>query len=234
MKVEGPLLHGRFLRRYQRFLMDVEAAGRTLTVHCPNSGSMEGCLEKDAEVVCSFSGAPGRRWPWTAEWIRLTSGWVGLHTLRANRIVEEALREGRVPGLEGYSRIRPEVPVEGGRRRMDFLLEAPGLPPCYVEVKNATWPSPDGGVGFPDAPTERGLKHLEVLSRKVTDGCRGVMVYLVNRSDGLFFRPAHEKDPAYAQGFLRAAAAGVEILAARAKIEPPEVRFGEVLPVKAG
>jgi len=231
MRIEGPLLRGRFLRRYRRFLMDVEAGGREVTVHCPNSGSMEGCLEEGAEVVCSFSAAPGRRLPWTAEWIRLSSGWVGIHTHRSNRIVEEALREGRVPGLQAYTQIHPEAEVEGGTSRVDFLLNGPNLPPCYVEVKNATWPAPGGGVGFPDAVTERGLKHLGVLSRRVRQGCRGVMVYLVNRSDGHFFRPAREKDPAYARGLLRAAAAGVEILALRAEIAPPFVRLGAPLPV---
>lgn len=231
MKIEGPLLRGGFLRRYRRFLLDVEAGGKTVTIHCPNSGTMEGCLREGAEVLCSFSTARGRRLPWTAEWVRLPSAWVGIHTLRANRVVEEALRQGRVPGLEGYTRVLPEAPVEGGASRVDFLLEGPGLPPCYVEVKNTTWPTPDGGVGFPDAVTERGLKHLGVLSRKVREGCRGVMVYLVNRSDGRFFRPAREKDPAYARGLLQAAAAGVEILAVRARIDPPVVRLGEPLPV---
>lgn len=231
MRVEGPLLRGQFLRRYRRFLMDVEAGGRILTVHCPNSGSMEGCLSEGAEVVCSYSTSPGRRLPWTAEWVRLPAAWVGIHTHRANGVVEEALREGRVPGLEGYTQILREAPVEGGTSRVDFLLGGPGLPPCYVEVKNTTWPAPGGGVGFPDAVTARGLKHLGVLSRKVREGCRGMMVYLVNRTDGGFFRPAWEKDPAYAEGLRRAADSGVEILAVRAEIEPPGVRLGEALPV---
>ncbi len=145
MIVESPIVEGRLIRRYKRFLMDLQLEdGSVLTVHCPNSGSMEGCLEQGARVLASRSDNPKRKLSCTAEWIHLKSGWVGINTHRANRIVEEALRLGRVPSLAGYGNVRPEVPYDGNSR-VDFLLTESGLPPCYVEVKNTTWPSPDGG-----------------------------------------------------------------------------------------
>jgi sugar fermentation stimulation protein A len=227
MRIEGPLLRGALVRRYKRFLMDVKTSdGAVCTVHCPNSGSMEGCLAEGAEVVCSHSPNPGRKLPWTAEWIRLPSGWVGVNTHRANAIVGEALRAGRLPGLEGYTGVRAEVPY-GGDSRVDFLLTAPGLPPAYVEVKNTTWPSPDRGVGFPDAVTERGLKHLRALSRTASEGSRAIVFFLVNREDGSFFRPAREKDPAFAAALRRASRRGVEILAYRTRFRIPEAEVGE-------
>lgn len=221
------------MRRYQRFLMDLRLAdGRVVTVHCPNSGSMEGCLEPDALVVASPAPGAHRRLAWTAEWIRLSSGvWVGLNTLRANRLAEEALRAGTIVELSGWTEVRAEVPY-GRRSRVDFLLERPGRVPCHVEVKNATWPAPDGGIGFPDSVTERGRKHLRELARVARQGGRAALLFLVNRGDGSFVRPAVERDPAYARELVRAARAGVVLLARRVRIAPPTAVVAEAVPIR--
>ncbi len=231
MRVVEPLMRGALVRRYKRFLMDVRTPGGDLwTVHCPNSGSMEGCLAEGAEVVCSRSPNPARKLPWTAEWIRLPGGWVGINTHRTNAIVGEALRAGRIAELSGYAQVRSEVPY-GGDSRVDFLLTSPGRPPAFVEVKNTTWPTPDGGVGFPDSVTERGLKHLRALSRTVRQGGRAIVFFLVNREGGSFFRPASEKDPAFAAALRRAFRGGVEVLAYRTRFRIPEVTVGEAIRV---
>ncbi|MGC8722313.1 MAG: DNA/RNA nuclease SfsA [Acidobacteriota bacterium] len=230
MVVTEPLVEAAFVRRYKRFLMDVRLAdGSLLTVHCPNSGSMEGCLAEGAPVLLTRASNPSRRLAFTAEWIRLPGGWVGINTHRTNHIVHDALRRSLVPELEGYETVRREVPY-GKRSRVDFLLEGPGLPPCYVEVKNTTWPTPDGGIGFPDAVTERGLKHLRELRCVVREGGRSVMLFVVNREGGSFFRAAHEKDPAYARALAAAAKAGVEVLAYRVRFDVPSVVLAETLP----
>jgi len=230
MVVTEPLIAATFVRRYKRFLMDVRLAdGSLLTAHCPNSGSMEGCTAEGAPVLLTRASNPSRRLAFTAEWIRLPGGWVGINTHRTNRIVHDALRLRLVPELEGYETVRAEVPY-GRNSRVDFLLEGPGLPPCYVEVKNTTWPTPDGGVGFPDAVTERGLKHLRELRRVVQEGGRAVMLFVVNREDGSFFRAAHEKDPAYARALAAAAKAGVEVLAYRVRFDVPAVVLSEAIP----
>jgi sugar fermentation stimulation protein A len=232
LKLHEPLLAGRFLRRHRRFFLDLELAdGAALTVHCANTGSMEGCHAPGALVLASAASNPRRKLSHTAEWIRVAGAWVGINTVRANRIVGEALAAGRVPELAAYREVRAEVPLGRGTR-LDFALSGEGLPPCLVEVKNATWPTPDGGIGFPDAVSERGLKHVQALRRAVRGGARGVLLFLVNRDDGGFFRPAFEKDPRYARALVRAAAAGVELLAYRARIAPPEVFLGQRLDVR--
>jgi sugar fermentation stimulation protein A len=228
--IAEPLIEGTLIARYKRFLMDLRLPdGSVVTAHCPNSGSMEGCLLEGAPVLASEARNPERRLKYTAEAIRLPSGWVGINTHRTNLLVGEALRTRAIPELAAYPEVKAEVPY-GRNSRIDFLLTGAGLPPCYVEVKNTTWPTPDGGTGFPDAVTERGLKHLGELRRVVREGCRAVMFYLVNREDGAFFRPAYEKDEVYARALGRAAAAGVEVIVRRTLFDPPEFTVGPVVP----
>jgi len=230
MLVSTPLLSGVLVARYKRFLMDIRVGSDVITVHCPNSGSMEGCLPEGAEVLASPKTGQGKL-PYVAEWIRGTDGWIGINTLRSNTIVGEALRQGRIEELASYRSVKAEVRY-GTNSRVDFLLTQPGLPNCYVEVKNTTWPGSDDALAFPDAVTARGLKHLLELATRVKQGDRAVLLFLANRSHGSFVRACHERDPEYAKGLHRAARAGVEILAYRTRIEPPSVCIGEKLPVR--
>jgi sugar fermentation stimulation protein A len=230
MIVPTPLVSGHLVARYKRFLMDVRVGDEVIVVHCPNSGSMEGCLPAGAEVLVSPKIGQGKL-PYVAEWIRGPDGWIGINTQRSNAIVAEALREGRLPELAAYHTVRPEVPY-GDNSRVDFLLTEPGLPDCYVEVKNTTWPGSDGALAFPDAVTVRGQKHLRELAVRVSKGDRAVLLFLANRPHGTFVRACHERDPAYAKALRRAHRAGVEILAYRARIEPPSVALCERVPVR--
>jgi sugar fermentation stimulation protein A len=233
VELPTPLCAARLVRRRLRFLLDLRSEeGELFTVHCANTGTMEGCLETGALVLASPAANPARRYSHTAELIQLASGaWVGINTLRANQLVGEALRQGSIPELAGYSEIRAEVRY-GRASRADFRLEAAGLPPCLVEVKNATWPTPDGGTGFPDAVTLRGQKHVRELRAARRRGERAVFLFLCNRDDGSFFRPCHEHDRVYALALTRAALAGVEVLAYRVEFSPPLIRIGARLPVE--
>ena len=210
--------------------MDIRVGAEVITVHCPNSGSMEGCLPEGAEVLASPKTGKGKL-PYVAEWIRGADGWIGINTQRSNAIVGEALREGHIAELAGYSNVKPEVRY-GTNSRVDFLLTQPKLPNCYVEVKNATWPGPDGSLAFPDAVTARGQKHLLELAAQVAKGDRAVLLFLANRAHGSFVRACHERDPEYARALVRAVHAGVEVLAYRTRIEPPTVCIAERLPVR--
>jgi len=230
MLVPTPLLSGKLVDRYKRFLMDVRVGRRIVTVHCPNSGSMEGCLPEGAEVLASPKTGEGRL-SHVAEWIRGPDGWIGINTHRSNAIVGEALRQRRITELADYGHVRAEVPY-GERSRVDFLLTEPGLPDCYVEVKNTTWPGADGALAFPDAVTLRGQKHLRELAVRAARGDRAVLLFLANRAHGHFVRACHERDPAYAEALALAQRKGVEILAYRTRIAPPQVRLGERLPVR--
>jgi sugar fermentation stimulation protein A len=230
MIVPTPLLAGTLVARYKRFLMDVRVGKQVITVHCPNSGSMEGCLPPDAQVLATPKTGQGKL-PYVAEWIRGDDGWIGINTLRSNAIVGEALRAGRIPELAAYRTVKPEVRY-GENSRIDFLLRQSGLPDCYVEVKNTTWPGSDGSLAFPDAVTARGQKHLRELAARVAAGDRAVLMFLANRPHGSFVRACHERDPAYAEALVAAHRAGVDILAYRTRIEPPQVTLAERVPVR--
>jgi sugar fermentation stimulation protein A len=230
MLVATPLLSGILVARYKRFLMDLRVGSDIVTVHCPNSGSMEGCLPAGAEVLASPKTGQGKL-PYVAEWIRASDGWIGINTIRSNAIVAEALREQRITELARYRTVKAEVRY-GASSRVDFFLKEPGLPDCYLEVKNTTWPGEDGSLAFPDAVTLRGRKHLQELAERVRQGDRAVLLFLANRTHGHFVRACHERDPAYASALVQAARAGVEIIAYRTRIEPPSVCIGEALPVR--
>lgn len=229
MKFPHPLIPGRLLRRYQRFLADVELAdGCQVTVHCPNSGSMRGCADAGSPVLLSRSDNPGRRLPFTWELVQVAGDWVGINTGLPNRLVREGIETGIVSELQGYGRIRAEVGYGQERSRIDLLLEEPGS--CYVEVKNVTMVA-EGLALFPDAVTERGQKHLRELTSLVRSGVRAVNFFVVPRHDVAAVAPARTIDPAYGRLLAEAAAAGVELLAYRARVSPTEVVLSQRLPV---
>ena len=231
MEFESPLQDGRLIRRYKRFMADVELAdGEVVTAHCPNSGSMATCKEPGQPVCIQPADSPQRKLKYTWELYHSGASWVGINTHRSNAIVAEAVAEDAVPELTGYERARREVKY-GQNSRIDLLLESDARPPAYVEVKNATLLAEDGAVRFPDAVTERGRKHLDELADMVAAGSRAVMFFLVNRADGEGFGPADRIDPAYGQLLREVAEAGVEVLAYRTAITPAGMTVAEPVPI---
>jgi len=229
-------LEGRLLGRYKRFLADVELkSGEVVTVHCPNPGRMRGTDTPGARVRCSTSDNPKRKLAHTLEMIRVGRVWVGLHTLRANQLAARALTAGAVEGLEGYAEVESEVKVDpeiGVGSRLDFRLT--GHPrrrsACWVEVKSVTMAEAQLGL-FPDAVTERGRKHLEVLAALKRAGERAVLLYVVQRGDCERVSPADAIDPAYGETLRRVAREGVEIVAVRARVTARRIGLEGALPV---
>jgi sugar fermentation stimulation protein A len=229
MQLPDPLYNGRLIRRYQRFLADVELDdGTSVTAHCPNSGSMKGCAAPGSPVLLSIAGNPKRRLKYTWELVQVNGEWVGINTGLPNRFVREGIEQGVIAELQGYPAIRPEVKY-GGNSRIDLLLSAPsGL--CYVEVKNVTLV--EGSMAlFPDAITTRGQKHLRELMEMVRLGHRGVIFFVVQRSDGESLAPADAIDAEYGRLLRLAAASGVEVLAYRAAVTPREIAITRRMPV---
>ncbi len=226
---------GRFVRRYKRFFADVELAdGRVITAHCPNPGSMLGFRRSGAAVRCSESDDPRRKLRHTLEMMRAGRIWVGLHTGRANAVVERVLAANALPALAGYARVEREVRVgnAAGRSRLDFRLSRRGSSrrDAYLEVKSVTL-ARDGAALFPDSVTERGLRHLEVLETLRRGGARAILLFLVQRADCARVSPADEIDPAYGEALRRALRAGVEALALGARVSARAIRVERTLPV---
>ncbi|MFP4559834.1 MAG: DNA/RNA nuclease SfsA [Thiohalorhabdus sp.] len=234
MRFEQPLLEGTLIRRYKRFLADVELAdGSVVTAHCANSGSMATCKEPGRPVMLLPADSPKRKLKYTWELYHSGGSWVGVNTHRPNALVAEAIAAGEVPELAGYASQRREVKY-GRNSRIDILLEDPDKGPCHVEVKNCTLLAPDGAVRFPDAVTERGRKHLDELMELAAGGGRAVMFFLVNRADGEGFGPADHIDPAYGERLREAAEAGVELLAYRTRIAPEGIELAAAEPIDLG
>lgn len=227
MKFEQPLIPGRLIKRYKRFLADVQLAdGQVVTAHCTNSGSMKSCLEPGAPVLLSKATDPKRKTQYTWEQIQIDGHWVGINTMHPNYIVWEALKNNTISGLTGYDDIAREVTVNDSR--LDIVARN-AHETAYIEVKNVTYK--DGIYArFPDAVTTRGLKHLHNLIRIKAAGCRAVMVYVVQRGDVSVFTPAFDIDPKYAEALKEAYRLGVEIFPVRCSISPEEIEVETIIP----
>ena len=228
------LYEGRLIKRYKRFLADIDLGGEVVTAHCPNPGAMTGLKDPGLRVWLSRSPDPKRKLPYTLELVETEGGLVGIHTGRPNAIVAEAIAAGRIPDLAGYETLRREVKY-GVNSRIDMLLESPGRPPCYVEVKNVHLVRPDGpnpgAHEFPDSVTARGAKHLDELSAMVAAGHRAVMLFCIQRMDGDRLTLARDIDPTYGLAFDRARAAGVEALAWECAVTLERVVLNRPVPV---
>lgn len=221
------LIRGTLVQRYKRFLADVRLpSGEIVTAHCTNTGSMLGCKEPGSTVYLSLSPNKGRKLAYTWEIIQIDRIWIGINTLHPNRLVAEAIEAGRIPELRGYEVVRREVKVSA-HSRLDLCLEGQSGC-CYVEVKNVTV-SFAGAAAFPDAVSERATKHLKELIRLKHKRHRAAIVFVIQRGDCKYFRPADEIDPEYGRWLRKAAKAGVEILPYVAKVTPKGILLGDKL-----
>ncbi|WP_338488314.1 DNA/RNA nuclease SfsA [Pseudomonas trivialis] len=236
MRFYPPLEEARLIRRYKRFLTDIETVtGELLTIHCPNTGSMLNCMVEGGQVWFSRSDDPKRKLPGTWEIAETPQGRLAcVNTARANQLVEEALRDGVISELNGFTALKREVPYGQEKSRIDFRLEyQEGA--AYVEVKSVTLGFDGSAVAaFPDAVTQRGAKHLRELAHLARSGVRAVQLYCVNLSGIEAVRPAVEIDAGYAGALREAKAAGVEVLAYGVRVTHEEIVVDRRLQVLLG
>jgi sugar fermentation stimulation protein A len=234
MRFDPPLEQGRLLRRYKRFLADIETAtGELLTIHCPNTGSMFNCMVEGGAVWFSRNNDPKRKLRGTWELSETPQGRLAcVNTGRANGLVERALHRGLISELAGFDRLKREVAYGQENSRIDFRLDyAAG--PAFVEVKSVTLGFADSAVAaFPDAVTLRGAKHLRELTTLARQGVRAVQLYCVNLSGIEAVRAAAEIDPGYAAALRTAVAAGVEVLAYGVELSPEGLHINRRLEVQ--
>ena len=230
MRISQPILRGRLLRRYKRFLADIELeGGEVIVAHCPNTGSLLGCKVENAPAILRDSENPERKLRYTWQTIEIDGAWVNVDTSLPNAVVAEAIGAGDIAELTGYPGLKREVKY-GKNSRIDILLEREGER-CYVEVKSTTLAA-DGVARFPDAVTARGLKHLNELEAQVAAGDRAVIFFLVSRGDVESFAPADDIDSEYGAALRRVVQNGVEALAYSTFVEPSSIEVAERLPIR--
>lgn len=235
MRFPAPLIPATLIRRYKRFLADVVLdGGETATVHVANPGAMTGLAAPGSRVWLSRSPDGKRKLPLSWELVEADFGrgseLVGVNTGHPNRLAAEAIAAGLIPELAGYGSARREVKY-GRNSRIDFLLEAAGRPPCYVEIKNVHLMREAGLAEFPDCVTARGARHLDELAAMVQGGARAVMLFLIQISSASCFALARDIDPAYAARFDRACGSGVEALAYRCAVSADGLEVASRVPM---
>jgi sugar fermentation stimulation protein A len=230
MRFPAPLLEGRLVRRYKRFLADVDlATGERVTAHCANPGAMLGLMDPGNRVLLSRSDNPKRKLGYSWEFVETPAGggppqWIGVNTSRPNALVAEALAAGRLAPLAGYAEVRPEVNYGRGSR-IDFLFQGEGRPPCYLEVKNCHFMRRPGLAEFPDCVAARSARHMGELAAMTAAGARAVLIYVIQMQADRF-AVARDIDPAYGAAARAARAAGVETYAYACRVTAEGIAIG--------
>lgn len=222
------LYPGKLLKRYKRFLADIELdSGEVITAHCPNTGPMTGVCHIGGRVMVSHNPNPKRKLAYTWELSEVNDTvptWVGTNTALPNRVIKSFLEARLLPELGNYDKIRSEVKYgSDGKSRIDFLLEGADNPPIYIEVKNTTWAKETLAL-FPDTVTTRGQKHLREMTNLLPTA-RAVMLYFINRGDCTSFSPGDDADPTYGKLLREAIAQGLEVLPCRFEITPHQIQY---------
>ncbi|HWU61796.1 MAG TPA: DNA/RNA nuclease SfsA [Ensifer sp.] len=231
MQFDPPLVEGRLISRYKRFLFDAELEdGTVITGNCPNTGSMLGLTTPGSRIFMSTHDKPGRKYRHQFEMIEADGTLVGVNTGMPNCIAEEAILARLIPSLGDYPVLVREKRY-GVNSRIDILLSGEGLPTAYVEVKNVHFSRVPGLAEFPDTKTERGAKHLAELGDMAEAGHRAVMLYVIQRGDCSSFRICGDLDPAYATAFERARARGVEAYALDCAVSQSQITAKCLIPV---
>ena len=234
MKFEHKLIKGTLIKRYKRFLADVQLEnGGIVTAHCANSGSMMGLKDAGNMVWLSPATNPKAKLDYKWEMVEVAGTLVGINTAHPNRLVQDAITDGTISELEGYKNLRREMKY-GQNSRIDIFLSESTLgdDDCYVEVKSVTLSRQQGIAEFPDSVTARGTKHLQELMQMVADGYRAIMVYLIQRDDCTEFRVAADIDPTYADTLKTALENGVEAVCYGCNLSSKEIIVSHRIPIR--
>jgi sugar fermentation stimulation protein A len=233
MKYPQPLIKCKLIKRYKRFLVDIQLMdGQIMTVHCPNSGSMKTCFEAGWDAYISKSSNPKRKLAHTLELVHNGNSFICVNTGMANKLVLEALNNNIIPELDQYTHFKAEVPY-GNSSRIDILAmksnEQAEAEKCYIEIKSVSMVR-NHQYAFPDAVTVRGQKHLDELMLMKEQGHHAVMLFLLMRNDGNQFEAAAEIDPIYAQKLTESHQKGVQILVYQTEISPDNITLTKINP----
>jgi len=223
MKFTKSLIKGKFIKRYKRFFVDIKVDNKTVTAHCPNTGSMMGLLDETNEVFITKNDDPKRKLKYTLEIIKVKKNLVGVNTHFANKIAFHGLSNNLIKEVANNDIIKPEV-FFNKETRFDFLIEK-NKQKIFVEVKNVTLFRDEKIAEFPDAITSRGSKHLKALIEATQKGYKTYLLFLVQIQGVESFKIAKDIDNVYYENYLLAKKAGVNFLAYRCKINSKEIKI---------
>ena len=223
MKFKKKLLQGILIKRYKRFFVDIKYQHRTITAHCPNSGSMMGLLNKGNVVLFSESDNPKRKLKYTLEIVKVGKTLVGINTQLTNKIVLESLNQKKIKSLIKFNNINTEVKFSD-KSRFDFLISN-NKHKCFLEVKNVTLVRTGKIAEFPDAITSRGTKHLNELIIAKKKGFECYILYLIQREDCKFFKIAQDIDEEYKIASSKALKNGIKMLCYDCKLSNEEIKL---------
>lgn len=217
--------HGIFRERPNRFIAHVELDGKLETVHVKNTGRCRELLVPGAKVWCQRSENPARKTKFDLICVEKGPYLINMDSQAPNKAVQEWLLGG---GLGQIRDLRPET--VHGDSRFDFAFQKDGKQ-CYLEVKGVTLE--DGGIcAFPDAPTERGAKHLRGLQRAVAEGCACYALFVIQMRPVLYLHPNDATDPVFGKALREAAAGGVHVLAVDCQVTPNSMTVGQTVEVR--
>ena len=223
MKFKERLLQGILIKRYKRFFVDIKYQNKTITAHCPNTGSMMGLLQSGNVVWFTQSNDPKRKLKYTLQMISINEKLVGINTQLTNKIVLEALEKKKIKSLINFTNIKSEAKFSDNTR-FDFLISNK-KEKCFLEVKNVTLVRQNNIAEFPDAITSRGTKHLRELINAKKKGYKSCMLYLIQREDCKSLKIAEDIDVEYKNTFDTALKSGVKILCYDCKLNNEEIRI---------
>ena len=215
------LIPVKFEKRYKRFFADVKKNSKILIAHCPNSGSMLGLLKKGNKSWISKSDNIKRKLKYTLEIINDGKSNVGVNTLIANKIIEEALLKGKIIEFKKIRKLKREV-VYSNDTRFDFELTINNRK-VFLEVKNVTLSREQGIAEFPDSVTSRGLKHIKKLELSMKHGYDAVVIFLIQREDCNFFKIAKDIDHKYYEAYNKNKKKGVKFIAYSCKVNSKKI-----------
>ena len=210
MNFENKLIPGQFIKRYKRFFVDVKIKDKTITAHCPNTGSMYGLLKKGNKVWVTKSDNPNRKLKYTLQIIEDKKSKVGVNTHLTNKIVHHALENNLIREFDKKIQVKPETKF-GTNTRFDFLITQKKFK-AFIEVKNVTLSRIKNLAEFPDAITSRGLKHINELLKASNMGYKIFILYLIQRDDCKLFKIAEDVDPEYSNSLIKAVKKKLNIL----------------------
>ena len=230
MNFENKLIAGRLIKRYKRFFVDVKIKNKTITAHCPNTGSMYGLLQKGNKVWVTKSDNPNRKLKYTLQIIEDKKSKVGVNTHLTNKIVYHALKNNLINEFDKKIQVKPETKF-GTNTRFDFLITQKKFK-AFIEVKNVTLSRIKNLAEFPDAVTSRGLKHINELLKASNMGYKIFILYLIQRNDCKLFKIAEDVDPEYSNSLIKAAKKKLNILCYDCKFSSKGIKLNQKVKFK--